>query len=381
MRLPGKYVNFFILLVGLAGCTPENPQGSHGTGAVRVGQVLGGSEDDDHFDRAEVVREFVFPKDHGTHPTYRTEWWYLTANLLSDKGEEFGVQYTLFRHALSPSPLGASKWQSGQVFMAHIALTDVDRGIHRHDQRLSRGHQGMAGVTIVPSFKAFLEDWVLEGDVEDQVKLSLKASSGSRFGMDLELMQTQPFLYQGNQGLSAKGPGQASYYYSIPSMSVSGEVMMDNRVSRVTGKAWLDREWSTSVLNDAQQGWDWFSLHFDDDSEVTLFNLRRIDCSQDRFNQALRLSADGERRDYDAREFTIRPLEFWVDSTGTSWPVSWSLEFPGEAFELKALVNDQIMDTGIRYWEGAIGVYQDSKRLGSGYMELTGYEGEPQCSE
>ena len=156
--------------------------------------------------------------------------------------------------------------------------------------------------------------------------------------------------------------------------------MMDNRISRVTGKAWLDREWSTSVLNDAQQGWDWFSLHFDDDSEVTLFNLRRIDCSQDRFNQALRLSADGERRDYDAQEFTIRPLEFWVDSIGTSWPVRWSLEFPDEAFELKALVNDQIMDTGIRYWEGAIGVYQDSKRLGSGYMELTGYEGEPQCN-
>ena len=379
MRWQGKFALLFVVLASLYACVPEPSQSVGSTGAVRVGQVLGSSEDDSGFDRADVVREFVFPDDHGAHPTYKTEWWYLTANLVSDDGSEFGVQYTLFRHALNPSPMGASQWQSGQVYMAHIALTDVARKLHRHDQRLSRGHPGIAGVVLEPTFKAYLEDWSLSGSVDAQVSLFLKATSEVGFGMDLELIQTQPFLYQGDQGLSAKGPGQASYYYSIPSMSVSGEVMMDDRKSVVQGKGWLDREWSTSVLNEAQQGWDWFALHFDDGSEATLFNLRRSDCSQDPFNQALRLNSDGARRDYGAQEFTIRPLRFWVDDSATHWPIEWSLEFHDQTFMLQALVEDQLMETGIRYWEGAIGVYRDSQRVGSGYMELTGYEGEPQC--
>ena len=379
MLSPDKFALLVVGWLCVAACAPEDSDFANSAGAVRVGQVLSSSENDAEFDRAEVVRDFVFPDDHGAHPTYKTEWWYLTANLESADGREFGVQYTLFRHALSPRPTGASNWQSGQVYMAHIAITDVEANVHLHDQRLGRGHPDIAGVVLDPNFKAYLEDWVLSGEVDGLVQLSLDATSGVGFGLNLELTQAQPFLYQGDRGLSAKGPGQASYYYSMPSMSVSGEVVIDNRVVSVNGKAWLDREWSTSVLNEAQHGWDWFALHFYDDSETTLFNLRRKDCAPDPYNQALRLRPAGERRDYESQDFALTPIKFWEDSSGTSWPVTWLLEFPGEELELKALVDNQVMDTGIRYWEGAIGVYRASERVGSGYMELTGYEGEPQC--
>lgn len=361
------------------GCTPSPVEEAGGSGAVRVGQVLGGGHEDEGFDRAEVIREFVFPDDHGAHPSFKTEWWYLTANLRGENEEEFGVQFTLFRHALSRLPQGKSAWQSGQIYMAHIALTDVNGKRHWHDQRLSRGHPESAGVEIAPKFRAFLENWELSGEVADPVSLNLTANSARGFRMQLRLRQTQPILLQGDQGLSAKGAGQASYYYSFPSMAVTGEVGMDEQVYTVQGKAWLDREWSTSVLNDAQSGWDWFALHFDDGAEATLFNLRRHDCSLDPYNQALHLDANGARTDYEAEEFSLRPLRFWMDEDGTSWPVSWNLRLANASYELKALVDDQVMDTGIRYWEGAVGVFKDSVRIGSGYMELTGYEGDAVC--
>lgn len=378
MPSPGRLGLYVCIVFSLHACADEVVEESSLSGAVRVGQVLGGGDNDAHFSRARAVREFDFPADHGAHSSFKTEWWYLTANLADEEGHEFGVQFTLFRHALSPAQTGLSRWQTGQVYMAHVAVTDVDSRLHLHDQRLSRGHAGLAGVEIDPSFRAYLEDWTLAGQVADRMALTLNVKSRD-FEVDLDLEQTQDFLFQGDRGLSAKGPGQASYYYSIPSMRSSGKVIVDGQVNHVRGKAWLDREWSTSVLNEAQVGWDWFALHFDDGAEATLFNLRREDCSRDPFNQALRLDPDNRRTDYGAQAFSIRPISFWKDGSGTDWPVTWTLEFPEDSFELRALVQDQVMDTGIRYWEGAVGIYREGERVGSGYMELTGYEGDAKC--
>lgn len=355
---------------------------------LRVGQVLGG-DGGENFAKADRVRQFIFPRDHGPHTDFRSEWWYVTANLMSASGEEFGMQFTLFRQALTPHSEGASRWRSGQIYMAHAALTDVSNAVHRHDQRLSRAHPEVAGVEVESRFRGFLEDWVLQGSVEDNVHLSLDVSSARDFGLQLEMQQTQPFLYQGDRGLSAKGPDQASYYYSLPDMAVTGQVTSGDTTHEVTGKAWLDREWSTSVLAEGVVGWDWFALHFDDGGEITLFQLRREDCRMDPYNQATRLSPDQVRKNYSAAEFELVPTRFWRDSNDTSWPVAWRLKMGDQTRErelqhelqIEALLDDQLMETGIRYWEGAVAVNLDGRRVGRGYMELTGYEGEATCAE
>ncbi len=360
----------------LTGCT-ESQEVLGLTPATRVGNVLGEGQLEGYA-RAEKVRRFQFPTDHGPHPSYRSEWWYVTATLRNASGEEFGVQFTQFRQALKPSSAHVSGWRSGQVYMAHLALADIDRRQHRHATRLSRAHPQAAGVELKPIYRVYIEDWSLAGSVDEQVQLTLDAG-GADFALQLSLSQTQSIVLQGNQGLSAKGPEQASYYYSIPSLAVSGTITLAGTEHIVSGKAWLDREWSTSVLRSELDGWDWFALHLDNGDEAMLFQLRRDDCARSAYDQAMYLNRAEVRQDFTATDFSLTPTRFWQDDQAAGWPVAWTLDLSGRHLEVRALLDDQLMDVGLKYWEGMIGVWEAGQRIGSGYMELTGYDGADAC--
>ncbi len=205
---------------------------------------------------------FRFPADHGPHPDFRIEWWYLTANLEAPDGTQYGAQWTLFRSALAPGE--ANAWSSPQLWMGHAAVTTSED--HFVAERISRGGVGQAGVVAAP-FSAWIDDWQMKGHaapgVDQLADLSLTATT-EEFGYELRLSATGPLVPQGDNGYSVKSAkGQASYYYSQPFYAVTGSLSLPTGNVEVAGKAWLDREWSSQPLAEDQTGWDWFSLHLD----------------------------------------------------------------------------------------------------------------------
>lgn len=363
--------------VWLLGCTePERDAGS-------LRSILGSADATAAgFARAEAIREFVFPADHGPHPAYRSEWWYLTA-VVSTEGtspqsalREFGVQFTLFRQGLetrpgeSPAPTdGPQAWRTGQGYMAHVALSDIGARRHLAAERFSRGHPELAGAHADP-FRVYLDDWQLAsaGDGFSPLRLTAKTAD---FSIDLVLTVNRPIILQGDSGLSRKGPSDASYYYSIPRIEARGEIVVGGSGHSASGLAWIDREWSTSVLGDAYQGWDWFALHLDDGRDLMLYQLRRLDGRTDSYN-AGSLGDGTVSQTLAADDFALRPIELW-----RGWPVAWKLAIrgdPPQQYVVRAAIKDQVMDTAVRYWEGVVYVEDDDgQRRGAGYMELTGY--------
>ncbi|MEL6680000.1 MAG: lipocalin-like domain-containing protein, partial [Pseudomonadota bacterium] len=220
---------------------------------------------------------FVFPDDHGAHPDYRIEWWYLTANLTGPDGTEYGIQWTLFRSALAPEG-PAEGWDRPQVWMGHAAVTTARD--HRVAERFARGGIGQAGATARP-FEAWIDDWALvsSAPAEADAYTALDVSArGDDFSYALALRTDADPVPQGVGGYSVKSAeGQASYYYSQPFYTVAGTLTIDGAEIPVTGSAWLDREWSSQPLSESQTGWDWFSLHLDSGEKVMAFRLRQRD--------------------------------------------------------------------------------------------------------
>ena len=334
------------------------------------------------FSRADRIREFEFPRDHGPHAAYRSEWWYLTA-VVSTTGtapqteaRDFGVQFTLFRQGLGARPgetpvatEGPAAWRSGQGYLAHVALSDIEARRHLAAERFSRGHPELAGARADP-FRVYLDDWQFASTGDDFSPLRLTAKS-AEFSADLVLTVTRPVVLQGEGGLSRKGPDNASYYYSIPRIEARGEIVVGGSSHLVSGLAWLDREWSTSVLGEAYQGWDWFALHLDDGRDLMLYQLRRLDGRTDDYN-AGSLRDGTVSQTLTADDFSLTPIKHW-----RGWPVAWKLVIrgdPAQQYVVRAAIKDQVMDTAVRYWEGVVYVEDDDGRQrGKGYMELTGY--------
>ena len=356
--------------VALVGCDDSRPD-TPGSG---LRTVLGSGEASGGFATADRVIAFSFPQDHGAHPRFRSEWWYLTAVLADAAGREFGVQFTLFRQGLAPRPAqapatSAAAWRSGQVYMAHVAVADLAKARHWHEERVARGHPALAGVQAQP-FKAHLEGWQLASTGSGFWPLRLQADA-KRFAFDLTLTSTKPIVPQGEDGLSRKGPRNASYYYSIPRIDASGRVVVDGVDHTVDGSAWLDREWSTSVLAAEYAGWDWFALALEDGRDVMLYQLRRRDGAADAYDSGTLVEADGAYRRLAADDFSLTVARRW-----RRWPTAWRLTVKGEGetWRVRAAFADQVMATSVRYWEGVVFVENaDGERLGKGYMELTGY--------
>ena len=347
------------------------------------------------FQVAERIVPLTFPADHGAHPNFRTEWWYLTAALAASTGEEYGAQFTLFRQGLAPGD-GAGGWRATQIYMGHLALTDVAQKRHLEAERLARGHKRLAGVQAAP-FALWIDGWRLASTSAAFYPLRLDARD-REFGFDLTLASGSTPVPQGDGGLSAKGPNNASHYYSMPRIAIAGEVFQGTRAVPVTGLGWLDREWSSGVLSAEHIGWNWFALQLDDGLDLMVFTLRRHDGATDPYNQGLMIDADG-RRALRAQDFALTALKWWRDAAGVRWPVRWRLTFAAplayrpraataaggetplapskrvQSLTIEAAIDDQVMDTLVRYWEGLVRVRgRDGGNLGRGYMELTGYE-------
>lgn len=367
----GRRIVLLSLACALIACSGDEP-------AVTVTELLGDGEDREGFAQAERGRSIDLPSDHGPHNSFRSEWWYLTVALQDAAGNDYGVQFTVFRQALSPPEAAADAvdrclWCADQAWLGHLALTDVERVKHWHAERLSRGVDALAGAAASP-FAVWIEDWRMDSVGPSFTPLKVTAS-GEAFEVDLTL-EGGALLLQGDGGFSAKGPGQASHYFSMPRLRASGRVSAEGQSVAVSGLGWLDREWSTSVLSSGQRGWDWLSLQLDDGRDIMAFRLRRDSGQADPFDQAVVRSRDGIERHLGAGEFSLTPVRFWADELGVEWPTAFELTLVGEPETLlvEAALDDQLMRTLVRYWEGLV-VARDSsgRRIGSGYLELTGY--------
>ena len=307
---------------------------------------------------------FDFPQDHGAHPEYRIEWWYLTANLTGPDGTAYGVQWTLFRSALAPETRDG--WSDPQIWFAHAALTTPDQ--HLVAERIARGGVGQAGVTVHP-FAAWIDDWQMEGPSFDDMRLTAR---GTDFAYDLNLQATGPLIFHGDTGFSVKSAqGQASYYYSQPFYQVRGSLTLPNGDIPVTGTAWLDREWSSQPLAHTQSGWDWFSLSFDTGDKLMGFLLREDDGTS--FSSATWITPDGATTAYPDGAFAAQPLD-WSKVAGRDVPTYWAVQLPDKGVDVtvRALNPNAWMAVSIPYWEGPIAI--EGSHTGRGYLEMTGYD-------
>lgn len=324
------------------------------------------SPDTSGFAIADKVVPFEFPRDHGEHLDFQTEWWYLVGVVADENQREFGFQFTLFRQALTPEASTNNTWRTGQVYMAHFAISDIAARDHIAFERFSRGHKRLAAVSIEP-FKAFLEDWVLQSVTETFSPLELRTQD-SGYALELTLEATKAPVLHGDDGLSWKSATNASYYYSIPRLQTSGKLTTPEQSFEVRGNAWLDREWSTGILNPNYLGWNWLTVHLDDGRDLVLFNLVPKSEDIDVMPVGMLIDQDGSRTRLTPDEWRMNPVRFW-----RSWPISWELELGESSYSIEPAFDDQLMTTSVSYWEGVVYVLDDEKRVGTGYLELTGY--------
>lgn len=320
-----------------------------------------GTEVED-FARPDPAYRLEFPKDHGAHPEYRIEWWYLTANLQGPDGTPYGLQWTLFRSALAPRD--GTGWDAPQLWMGHAAVTTPEA--HFVAERLARGGVGQAGVTPSP-FAAWIDDWAMEGP--DVNSLRLRAS-GSDFAYDMQMQARGPIVLHGQNGYSVKsGAGQASHYYSQPFFAIEGTLTLPDGPVQVTGRAWLDREWSSQPLASDQTGWDWFSLSFDSGDKLMGFVLR----GATDYTAATWISAEGEATPFPDGAFVALPLSRH-EVAGRQVPVAWQVRLPDRGVDVtvRALNPDAWMATSVPYWEGPVTI--SGSHGGVGYLEMTGYD-------
>ncbi|HZF27427.1 MAG TPA: lipocalin-like domain-containing protein [Steroidobacteraceae bacterium] len=333
------------------------------------------------FKRALSPRPFVFPVDHAPHPEFRHEWWYLTGHLDAASGQRFGFEVTFFRLALQPAsqPLpGESHWRTSQLYAAHFALTDPERRIFHSTQRFARDALELAGARGSP-LRIWLDDWSLTMPEDSRQAWHLAAHDGA-YRLELDLRpQSQP-IPNGDQGLSHKSASAdaASYYYSIPRLLVTGQLVRDGAPLRITGSAWLDREWGSDALAADEVGWDWFALQLEDGSSLMFYALRRKDGTRDAASSGTFVDSSGEQRALRDAAVKISAQRQWRSPRGGVYPLDWRLQVAslGLDVRLRPILDDQELDTTPPYWEGAVDIVgsRDGKPLrGRGYVELTGY--------
>ncbi len=331
-----------------------------------------------------------FPRDLGSHPDFGTEWWYITghadASAADGTPRAFGFQLTFFRSRVAAAQAMTSQFAARQLLFAHAALTDVQGGKLWHDQRIARAGFGVAEADEADT-RLRLRDWSLR---RQDVVVTAGAAAVSTytaslpaqdFALQLQLAATQPLLLQGQQGLSRKGPQaeQASYYVSQPQLAVSGSLhLQDQRFDIREGRAWLDHEWSQALLHPDAVGWDWIGMNLADGSALTAFHLRRADGSA-LWNGGSFRQADGRLRVFAQGEVAFEPLRRWTSPASQArYPVEWRVSTPAGVFSVRALVEDQELDsrasTGAIYWEG-LSELRDAAGtpVGRGYLEMTGY--------
>ncbi|EGT3628737.1 carotenoid 1,2-hydratase [Morganella morganii] len=392
-----------LMLIGGCDKTPSPPNTQSKSMANVVGKT---STNQDDLAFAPVVPgyKFEFPRDHLAHNGFRQEWWYLTANLTTETGEQLGAQWTQFRVALNPTDLQAtfpqttdpqtatpqatdtttkseSTWATQQLYLAHSALTSSQT--HLAHEKWSRRHSQFAEVKLDP-YQIRLDNWRWQSETNALFPATLTVENPD-FSYRLQLNSQAPLQFQGTNGYSLKSrDGQvASYYYSQPFIEISGEINRNGKVERVTGQGWLDREWSSQFLTKTQQGWDWFALRLNDGSTLMLFQLRDQSPAESAnnapisaFYSARRMFADGTGRNINStdnpNDIQMTPLK-WQHTVNGDYPVSWQVKIPSENIDLTItpLNPNSAMPLSTPYWEGPVQL--SGSHTGTGYMELTGY--------
>ena len=340
---------------------------------------------------AQAPTALRFPADFGAHPETRTEWWYITGSLQAG-ARLWGFQVTFFRAATgvvravapSESQAPASRFDASQLLFAHAALTDLEAGRLRHDQRIARSGFGIAQAQLGDT-AITLRDWQLTraplpADARASRYTAKVASDTAGFGFELTFDTTQPVLLQGDAGLSKKGPADAdtSRYYSEPQLAARGSLTLEGKRIEAQGRAWLDHEWSDSFIPSQAVGWDWIGMNLDDGSALTAFRLRRADGSSVYAGGSFRAPSQ-PMRNFGPDELRFTPGRIWASAaTHARYPVQWTVATPAGTFRVNALLDNQELDSrasaGAVYWEGLSELLDDKgTRVGRGYLEMTGY--------
>jgi predicted secreted hydrolase len=324
-------------------------------------------------------RVLAFPRDHGAHLGARTEWWYATGWLGSERAPTHGFQVTFFRSRTGLAAALESRFAARHLLFAHAAVTDLAGKRHLHDQRIARW-SGAAGAVLGEAAQADgsvrLAGWSLRHDGPRW----LARAPGHDFDLELTLESTQPPLLQGDAGYSRKGPEerQASHYYSEPQLVARARLGLLGRDTRGAGRAWLDHEWSDEILHPEAVGWDWIGIDLFDGGALTAFVLRRRDGSALWAGGSFR-AAGGAGRRFGPEAVRFTPGRRWRSpASNASYPVQWQIETPAGRHELRALLDGQELDgrgnTGTLYWEGLSELLDaQGARVGLGYLEMTGY--------
>jgi predicted secreted hydrolase len=328
---------------------------------------------------------YNFPRDHGSHPTYRTEWWYYTGHLQSKNGRSFGFELTFFRRAVPPEEIKTlpSKWSISHLYLAHFAVTDITGKRFDFSEKLSREGLGKAGADE-SRLRVWIDDWRAEASTEPTGAHTLVAHNETH-ALALTLQPAKPLVTHGAAGISRKGKemGQASHYYSFTRLATSGKLTIEGEQFEVSGTSWMDHEFGSAELGTDQVGWDWFSIQLEDDTELMLYRMRRKDGSSDLASSGTAVSPDGRTRHLEVTDFQIESSGTWTSpASKATYPNRWRLKFPSLdlVLDVTPLLADQELRTSrstrVSYWEGAVAV-TGTKRgrplKGQGYVELTGY--------
>ena len=341
----------------------------------------------DGFAIARPGYHFSFPRDHGSHPAFRTEWWYFTGHLWDQVGKRrFGYQLTFFRQA-APLPhkaegrveepySGSAAWRSDQIFLAHGTLTDETGKRFLVSERLNRG--GLVAGSAEDHLAIFNESWKAEQDGSGLIHLHLSVQDAV---LDLKMQAPLRPIIFGEDGVSRKGadPSATSHYLTFPQLPSSGTLKFSNEAPlSISGNTWMDHEFSSNQLAADQVGWDWAGIQLRDGRSLMAYRMRRKDGSQDSFSVITEVDAKG-RITRSTKDFKVSEQGAWTSpASHTRYPQPITFEVWGERFTLVPLLPDQELrtarSTGVTYWEGACRVLGGSgKEIGDAYLEQTGY--------
>ncbi len=353
--------------------------------AFDLSRTFGADSHPTPFQSATAGYRYNFPRDHGSHPIYRTEWWYYTGHLHSKSGRSFGFELTFFRRGIPPDEIKTlpSKWSVKDLYLAHFAVTDITGKRFHFSEKLSREGLEKAGADE-SRLLVWIDDWRAEASTEPSASHTLVARDETHT-LALTLQPTKPLVTHGAAGISRKGKdvGQASHYYSFTRLATSGKLTIDGESFEVTGTSWMDHEFGSAELGTDQVGWDWFSIQFEDDTELMLYRMRRKDGASDLASSGTAVSPDGRTRHLAVTDFQIESSGTWTSAESkATYPAKWRLTIPllDLILDVTPLLADQELRTSrstrVSYWEGAVavtGTKQGRPIKGQGYVELTGY--------
>lgn len=336
---------------------------------------------DEGFRIPTIHPDFEFPRDHGSHPDFRIEWWYITGHLRNPENQRYGFQATFFRYAMTPyAGEATSSFGTNQLYMAHMALTDVDGKQFYHEERLNR--DGWDAKAETDDLDLRNGNWTLRRTEGERMEIS--AGIRADVGFELELDPLQPKVFFGKDGVSRKGadPSACSWYITFPRLAVSGTLRQNGETIPVKGEAWMDHEISSSQLGHEQVGWDWLSVRLADESELMVYILRDAAGNPDPNSTLVWIDPEGQLHAVGPDQFTWSETGSWTSpDTGATYPIDVVLKGTRPdgnpfSFSVRPLMRQQELVGelgGISYWEGACDIYENNTAIGEAYMELTGY--------